>query len=254
MRKKIVAGNWKMNMDYGSGLELIQEISNAYSAIQLKSNQELILLLPFIHLHSARAALSLSTISLGAQNVHHESNGAFTGEVSAEMLSSLGIKYCLVGHSERRLYQKESDEELISKVKLLLEKGICPVFCVGESLSEREARREKEVVRQQLSILFSLSKEEFSKLVLAYEPVWAIGTGKTASSDQAQEMHAFIRSEVNANYNSEVSESVSILYGGSCKPDNAAELFSKADVDGGLIGGASLDASSFLAIFKALKV
>lgn len=250
MRKKIVAGNWKMNKNYSEGKKLIEEIlSNSSIAEEQK---KLIILPPFIHLSMASEVLDGSKIGLGAQNVHHESSGAYTGEVSAEMLRSIGAGYCLVGHSERRTYQKETDQELFSKVKQLLQQSIEVIFCIGETLEERESGKEKEIISQQLNVLFQLEDSEMEKLIIAYEPVWAIGTGKTASADQAQEIHAFIRSKLAERYGDTIAENTSILYGGSCKPDNAEELFGKEDVDGGLIGGASLEASSFLSIYKAL--
>ena len=239
-----------MNKDFQEGKELIDEIISHDPNID--EEKKLIIIPPFVHLSMAAELLKNSTIDLGAQNIHHEPEGAFTGEVSASMISSLGLQYCLVGHSERRSYQKESDQELISKVKLLLSNAIRPIFCIGETLDKREEGKEKEVILQQLQLLFELNDNEFRELILAYEPVWAIGTGRTASADQAQEMHAFIRESISKQYGSQMANDTTILYGGSCKAENAKELFAKEDVDGGLIGGASLEAHSFLAIFKSL--
>ena len=249
MRKKIVAGNWKMNKDLPEGKSLTEGILENFNQ---KEGSHLILIPPFTHLSETKKLIGTRGLELGAQNVHHEANGAYTGEVSCSMLKSIDVEYCLVGHSERRIYQNESEDELLAKVKQLLLSNISPIFCIGESLEERESGREYEVIEEQLKVIFELSADEFSKLIIAYEPVWAIGTGKTATSDQAQDMHAFIRSKVEEKYGSSSSQSLSILYGGSCKPDNAEELFSKEDVDGGLIGGASLDASSFIAIYNLL--
>ena len=252
MRKKIVAGNWKMNKDLGDGATLIEEILSGLGAKTLAEDQKVICIPPFIHLQKANNLLKNKPLELGAQNVHEEESGAYTGEVSAEMLKSVGASYCLVGHSERRTYQNETDTQLISKVKNLLTNGIVPIFCIGETLEQREAGQEFDIVRSQIEVLFELKSEEFSNIIIAYEPVWAIGTGKTASSDQAQEIHAYIRKVIADQYGSDLANELSILYGGSCKPDNAADLFSKEDVDGGLIGGASLDANSFMGIIKEL--
>lgn len=240
-----------MNMNLDEGLSLAKGIVNSLKSMEMENDLDVVLIPPFIHLNELNGLLKDSRLALGAQNVHKETSGAFTGEVSASMVKSVGVDYCLVGHSERRVYQQESDDELIAKVNQLLKEDIQAIFCVGESLEERESGKEKEVIADQLAVLFDLDESDFSNLIIAYEPVWAIGTGKTASSDQAQEMHAHIRAEISNKYGSSIADEIRILYGGSCKPDNAAELFSKKDVDGGLIGGASLDADSFVEIIKA---
>lgn len=242
-----------MNKDLNEGVDLVRSVVNQLSAHRLAEHHQVICLPPFTHLWRLRTEIDSTPIKLGAQNVHHEEEGAYTGEVSAAMLSSLGVDHCLVGHSERRIYQRESDDELKMKLDQLIKYQLTPIYCLGESLEERESGEEFNVVRRQLALTFSLSNVDFTKLIIAYEPVWAIGTGKTASAEQAQEMHAFIRKEVEKQYGMEIAEATSILYGGSCKPDNAAELFSQEDVDGGLIGGASLDAESFVAIIKELN-
>lgn len=252
MRKKIVAGNWKMNNDLQAGIHLIEEIKKMYAFIQDEKSAQVIIIPSFVQLLKASEQLADSKISLGAQNVHHKTHGAYTGEVSAEMLSSVNAKYCLVGHSERRIYQGEINEELFAKVQLLLAQNIIPIYCLGEQLEDRNTHNEFDVVKNQLEVVFELTPDEFSNLIIAYEPVWAIGTGKTATADQAQEMHAFLRREIQTKYGQSIADSISILYGGSCKPENATELFSKSDVDGGLIGGASLDAASFIGIIKAI--
>ncbi len=252
MRKKIVAGNWKMNKDIEEGVSLISEILELSKSVELSAKEEIVIIPPFIHLTEAKKKLGSSEVKIGAQNVHHKAEGAYTGEVSSRMLASIDMDYCLVGHSERRTYQKETDEQMLGKTRQLLEAGIQPIFCLGESLEERESDRYFEVVKSQLTVIFTLSEEEFSNVVIAYEPVWAIGTGKTASSDQAQEIHAYLRRLISEKYGEAVANDTTILYGGSCKPENAADLFSKEDVDGGLIGGASLDAQSFIGIIKAL--
>jgi len=252
MRKKVVAGNWKMNKALKEGISLCEEIRESLKEIELKQGLEVILFPPYLHLSELSNRLETTKVRLGAQNVHHEASGAYTGEISSVMLASVGVEYCLVGHSERRTYQKESNAELIGKVKSLLENKIKPIFCVGESLQDREGGREKEVIADQLSILYTLSQNELSDMIIAYEPVWAIGTGKTATAQQAQEMHAHIRSLLAEQYQSSLASRIPILYGGSCNPENASELFAKADVDGGLIGGASLKASSFVDIIQAI--
>lgn len=252
MREKIVAGNWKMNLNLQEGYELIEAIQKESVSLELNSDRKLILIPPYIHLARAAELISESKVELGAQNVHSEASGAFTGEVSAAMLKSAKVQYCLVGHSERREYQKEADAQLLAKTRQLLNHDIRPIFCLGEKLEQRENNQEEKVVTQQLSVLFGLQSEEFEKLIIAYEPVWAIGTGKNASAEQAQQMHAFIRSSVASQFGEEIAKKTSILYGGSVKPENASELFQMEDVDGGLIGGASLMADSFVDIFKAI--
>ncbi len=250
MRKKIVAGNWKMNNNFQEGIDLSNDLVSKYK--KSDKNKELIILPPFIHLTSVAEKLSNSKIHLGAQNCHTEGRGAYTGEVSARMLDSVGVRYCLVGHSERRANFFEDNNELKKKCKQLVSNYINPIFCCGELLRDRKYGSYFEVIEDQLEVLWSLSKTDFEKVIVAYEPVWAIGTGETASADQAQEIHKFIRRKISDEFGSETAENTSILYGGSCKPSNAVELFFKPDVDGGLIGGAALNTVDFLAIYNAL--
>jgi triosephosphate isomerase (TIM) len=248
MRKKIVAGNWKMNLTKNEGAELVQHI---LSGLAKNKEVKVILAPPFPFISDAVSQLDGTAISVSAQNCHHEANGAFTGEVSAETLASYDCAFCIVGHSERRAYFQEDDHHINLKIQRLLENNISPIFCCGESLEERESETHFEVVGTQIqSGLKGLKKDELLKVVVAYEPVWAIGTGKTAKPEQAQEMHAFIREKL-AEVLGKEAASISILYGGSVKPDNAKELFAQADIDGGLIGGASLNASDFLAIIHS---
>ena len=250
MRKKIVAGNWKMNKNLQEGLALAQELDASLKGKQV--NCEVVIGTPFIHLASVVKAIDTEKIGVAAQNCADKASGAYTGEVSAEMVASTGAKYVILGHSERRAYYHETAGMLKEKVLLALENKLTPIFCIGEVLEEREANRHFDVVKSQItSSLFDLSKEDFSKIVLAYEPVWAIGTGKTATAAQAQEMHAFIRKTLVEKYGEEVAENTSILYGGSCNASNAKELFSNPDVDGGLIGGASLGVDKFMPIIEA---
>lgn len=247
MRKNIVAGNWKMNKTFQEAEELIDQIVVGMDEKALKC--DLIICPPALYLEVASDYAEESRLSVGAQNVSEHEKGAYTGEISAAMLGSVDVEYCIVGHSERRKYFHETNEQLAKKVDLLLDYGIRPIFCCGEVLEERESNSQFEVVKKQLSeALFHLSADEFSNLVIAYEPVWAIGTGKTASPEQAQQMHAFIRGLMEEKYGKEVAQEVTILYGGSCNPGNAASLFANPDVDGGLIGGASLKADDFLKI------
>ncbi len=250
MRRKIVAGNWKMNKTFEEGKELTDEIIDR--ARKLSDDKEVILIPPYIHLAALQRLTNGYRIKVGAQNCHTESAGAYTGEISAAMLKSVGVEYCLVGHSERRTYNAESDEELYGKIEALLSEKIHPIFCCGEQLEDRKQEHHFEKVGQQLTPLWKLSQQEFEQVVIAYEPVWAIGTGETATSNQAQEMHAYIRKQIENHFDAEVAENTSILYGGSCKANNAEELFSKKDVDGGLIGGASLIADDFVGIINAL--
>ena len=252
MRQKIVAGNWKMNMDLQDGIALAKELSEDLS--KNKPNCGVVICTPFIHLASVASIINKDVMNLGAENCADKEKGAYTGEVSASMVRSTGAEYVILGHSERRAYYNETPEILKEKVNLALNNGLKDIFCIGEVLEEREAGRQNEVVGAQLAgSLFELTKEQFSNIVLAYEPVWAIGTGKTATSDQAEEMHSFIRKTIENKFGAEAAENVTILYGGSCKPSNARELFSKPDVDGGLIGGASLKAADFEAIIDAWK-
>ncbi|MDR3308324.1 MAG: triose-phosphate isomerase [Tannerella sp.] len=250
MRKKIVAGNWKMNTTLPEGLALAKGLNEALKGKTTKC--DVVAGVPFTHLASVVAAVDTAKIGVGAENCADKDKGAYTGEVSAAMIASTGAKYVIIGHSERRAYYHETPETLRAKVLLTLAAGLTPIFCIGEVLAEREAGKHFEVVDAQIaSSLFDLSVDDFGKLVLAYEPVWAIGTGVTATSEQAQEIHAHIRSTVAAKYGAKVADDTSILYGGSCNKDNARELFANPDVDGGLIGGASLSVDKFLPIIEA---
>ncbi len=252
MRKKIVAGNWKMNMNLEDGLALAKELNDKLS--KSTQNCDVIICTPFIHLASLAKVIDKNVMGLGAQNCADKEKGAYTGEVSAEMVKSTGAQYVILGHSERRGYYGETLEILKQKVLLALKNGLEIIFCIGESLEEREAGKQNEVVRTELEgSVFNLSPEEFSHITIAYEPIWAIGTGKTATSDQAEEIHAYIRSIIAEKYGKDVADSTSILYGGSCKASNAPELFAKSDIDGGLIGGASLKADDFIGIIDAWK-
>lgn len=254
MRKKIVAGNWKMNLDYTEGLALFSEVINMVND-EVTGNQQAIVCSPFIHLHSlAQLAKTYTKVAVGAQNAHQAESGAFTGEVSAKMVASVGATYVILGHSERRQYFGESNELLAKKTDMVLKHGLSPIFCIGESLQERESGVYFDVIKQQLTEgIFHLDAEGFAKLVIAYEPIWAIGTGVTASAEQAQEIHAFIRKEIATKYGTTVAEAITILYGGSCNPKNAPELFGKPDIDGGLIGGASLKSRDFVDILKVFN-
>ena len=252
MRKKIVAGNWKMNLNLQEGIALAKEINEAMTAE--KPNCDVVICTPFIHLASVAQVLNADLVGLGAENCADKEKGAFTGEVSAEMVKSTGAQYVILGHSERRQYYGETAEILKEKVQLALKHGLKVIFCCGETLEERESNRQNAVVKAELDgSVFNLTAEEWKNIVLAYEPIWAIGTGKTATSDQAEEMLCYIRSTVAEKYGKEVAEETSILYGGSCKASNAPELFSKPNIDGGLIGGASLKAADFKGIIDAWK-
>jgi triosephosphate isomerase (TIM) len=252
MRKQIAAANWKMNLTYQQAAALLQTLVS--TDITLKENQAAVFAVPFPYLEMAVDTIQhKKNYFIAAQNCSDKKSGAYTGEVSAEMLKSLDLNYCLVGHSERREYFGESNQVLAEKINLCLSNGIIPIFCCGEALQTREQNRQNTYVEQQLrESLFHLSKEELLKIVIAYEPIWAIGTGKTASTEQAQEMHAFIRSVLKNQYGESTAEQISILYGGSVKANNASELFASKDVDGGLVGGASLIATEFNEIIKAL--
>lgn len=252
MRKKIVAGNWKMNMNLQDGVALAKEINEALVAD--KPNCEVIICTPFIHLASVAGVLDSTVVGLGAENCADKAKGAYTGEVSAEMVKSTGAQYVILGHSERRQYYGETAEILKEKVDLALANGLKILFCCGETLEEREAEKQNEVVKAELEgSVFHLDAEAWKNIIIAYEPIWAIGTGKTATSDQAEEMLAYIRSTVAEKYGAEAAEETSILYGGSCKASNAPELFSKPNIDGGLIGGASLKCADFKGIIDAWK-
>ncbi|WP_207533189.1 triose-phosphate isomerase [Desertivirga arenae] len=246
MRKKIVAGNWKMNLDYTSGMSLISEVLNMVND-EVRGDQEVIVCPPAVLVYSvAQLAKGNPKVSVGAQNCHEAESGAFTGEISASQIKSVGAQYVILGHSERRQYFGETNELLAKKTDAVLKNGLKPIFCIGETLEERNQNIHFQLIKDQLAEgVFHLSAEEFAKVVLAYEPVWAIGTGVTASPEQAQEVHEFIRKEVAAKYGEEVAEDTTILYGGSCNPKNAADLFAQKDIDGGLIGGASLKSRDF---------
>jgi triosephosphate isomerase len=248
MRKKIVAGNWKMNTTLLEGIELAKNVNSQVSG----KDVTVVLCVPFIHLAEVAKVISKPALFAGAQNCADKDSGAYTGEVSPAMVKSTGAVYVILGHSERRAYYGETDSILAVKVKLALANNLIPIFCIGEVLEEREAGKHFDVVKKQLDEgLFHLSADDFSKIVIAYEPVWAIGTGKTATPAQAQEIHKVIRGHIALKYGAEIAGSCPILYGGSCKASNAGELFANPDVDGGLIGGASLKAEEFMGIVTA---
>ena len=251
MRKNIVAGNWKMNNNATQTLALINGIKEAIQTLDLTTR--VIVSPAFVNLSLAVNAAEESVIEVAGQNMHQATNGAFTGEISADMLTNIGVKSVILGHSERRTYFGENDQLLAEKVNAALENNLEIIFCFGELLEDRKSGNHFAVVESQLkNALFHLGANAWSNIVLAYEPVWAIGTGETASPEQAQEMHAFIRNLIKETYSSEIAEDVSILYGGSVKPGNAVEIFSKEDVDGGLIGAAALKVEDFTAIIKAI--
>ena len=253
MRKKIVAGNWKMNMDLAEGLKFAGSMEKHFK--DNPSGKALVILCPpFIHLAAISEILKHGKVALGAQNCAAEASGAYTGEVSAWMVRSTGAQYVIIGHSERRTSYHEDDKLLNKKTLLAINSGLKVIFCCGEVLNEREAGKHFLIVRRQLEEgLFSLTGEQMDMIVVAYEPVWAIGTGLTASPEQAQEMHKYIRDLVKEKYGNDCAKKLPILYGGSCKPSNASEIFSKPDVDCGLIGGASLKKEDFIAIVEALQ-
>lgn len=247
MRKNIVAGNWKMNTTVPEGIELAKAVVAKSS--EVPASVKLIIAPPFTHLVPVAEVVKGSVVGLSAQNCADKEKGAYTGEVSVSMLASAGCEYTILGHSERRQYYGETDAKLVEKVKLAIAQGISPIFCVGENLDEREANRHFEVVSEQIkNVLYTLSTEEMAKVIVAYEPVWAIGTGKTATAEQAQEIHACIRKVLADKFGAQVADDTTILYGGSCKPSNAKELFACPDIDGGLIGGAALKADDFIQI------
>ncbi len=253
MRKQIAAANWKMNCSYQQAEKLLDDILKP--GIALQPHQQVLFAVPFPYLIMANSEVSDETnYDIAAQNCYTKKSGAYTGEVSAEILDSINVKYCVVGHSERREYFNESNQMLAEKVNILLEYGITPVFCCGEPLQIREAGTQNNFVETQLQeSLFHLSEAQVSQIIIAYEPIWAIGTGKTATTAQAQEIHAYLRSVLAKKYGKSVASDISILYGGSVKAANAKELFSCEDVDGGLVGGASLNPEEFIAIITALK-
>ena len=250
MRQKIVAGNWKCNTTVQEGIELAKAV-NALVVNEGAKDVTVVLGTPFTHITKVVETVDASRVGVAAQNCAAEAKGAFTGEVSAEMVKSTGANFVILGHSERREYYGETSEILNKKVALALKNGLTPIFCCGEALSIRQAETHNEYVKQQLEeTVFTLSADDFKKIVIAYEPIWAIGTGVTASSEQAQDMHANIRAAVTAKFGASVAEETSILYGGSCNAKNAKELFANKDVDGGLIGGASLKAEDFIQIIN----
>lgn len=249
MRKKIIAGNWKMNNDSDNALKLTSEVVNIASD-EVSADVVLVVIPPFPFLKSVSGLLKVNeNVFLGAQNCHEKKSGAYTGEVSVEMLKSVGTKYVVIGHSERREYFNETNQQVALKTDAVLAEGLTPIFCCGESLDTREHGDPYAFVKNQISeSLFHLSNDDFKQIVIAYEPIWAIGTGRTATSDQAQYMHAALRKHIAEKYGKDIADSISLLYGGSCNPTNAKELFSCEDVDGGLIGGASLKSRDFIDI------
>ncbi len=253
MRKKIVAGNWKMNLDLDAGKTLVNDILAGMPS--LDENRQVVICPPFIHLQQvAQATANTKHVYTGAQNCYTETSGAYTGEVSAPMVKSTGAAYVILGHSERREYFNETNEMLAKKTDTALAAGLKVIFCCGEPLAIRDAETQNSYVEQQIKEgIFHLDVQQLENVVIAYEPIWAIGTGRTASSAQAQDMHAHIRSVLAAKYGGQVADNMTILYGGSCKPSNAAELFACPDVDGGLIGGASLQAADFHGIIAAMN-
>jgi len=250
MRKKVIAGNWKMNKTLEEGLALASEVANI-AKDEVPADVHVVICVPYISLASVSKVIN-DKVALGAQNVYQKESGAFTGEISASMLTSVGVKYVIIGHSERREYFGETNQQLAEKVNISLAHGLTPLFCCGETLAQREKGIHIDFVNSQLTeSLFHLSEVEIKKVVIAYEPIWAIGTGVTASDDQAQEMHEKIRQHLASKYGQAIAEEISILYGGSMKPDNAKGLLSRKDIDGGLIGGASLKSRDFIDIAKS---
>ena len=248
MRKHIVAGNWKMNTTPQEGLELALDIISQSQP----SDVQLIIAPPYTHLWEISKVIEGTNIAIASQNIAKEDKGAYTGEIAAEMLTDIAVQYVIIGHSERRSYYGENSEILAQKTNKALQNNLLPIFCIGENLEEREQNIHFDIIKTQLEEgLFHLSKEEIRLVVIAYEPVWAIGTGKTATAEQAQEIHAYIRQLLQEKYNEDIAQNSSILYGGSCKPSNAKELFSQQDIDGGLIGGAALQAEDFIAIAQS---
>ncbi|HFK5508466.1 triose-phosphate isomerase [Elizabethkingia anophelis] len=250
MRKKIVAGNWKMNKTYSEAQDLMHELDRYKK--HNATNCEIYIAPPALYLTTAKNIFLNDEIGVFAQDMSEHTSGAYTGEIAVDMLASVNATGAIIGHSERRQYHGETDSHCNRKVKLALDNGLVPIYCNGETLEQRKSGQHFEVIKNQTEVaLFTLSAEEIKKVVIAYEPVWAIGTGETASPEQAQEIHAHIRSLIAAKYGQEVADEISILYGGSVKPENAKEIFSKPDVDGGLIGGAALKIEDFTAIIKA---
>ncbi|BAV94105.1 triose-phosphate isomerase [Ichthyobacterium seriolicida] len=253
MREKIIAGNWKMNNGIDESKQLLKELLALITPLDLKV-KKIIVSPSFTNLHGVSKYLDNTKISVAAQNLHQENSGAYTGEVSAHMLKSINVNKVILGHSERRMLFGETNDILASKVNASLKHSMEIIFCIGESLEDRESKSHFEVVSSQIKEgLFHLSNKDFNNIILAYEPVWAIGTGKTASPEQAQEMHNYIRNIISDKYGDDIAQKTSIIYGGSCNPNNALDIFSKKDVDGGLIGGASLKAKDFLSIINCLN-
>ncbi|MCA0426031.1 MAG: triose-phosphate isomerase [Bacteroidetes bacterium] len=254
MRKKIIAGNWKMNKNFEEGLALVSEAANMIHD-EYQGSAQVVFIPPFIHLNAVSKLISAeANLFSGAQNCSNHASGAYTGEISTGMIKSCGASFVIIGHSERRQYFNETNDWLARKVDAVLSENLTPIYCCGETLEERESNVHFDVLKKQISEgLFHLSAEAMKQVIIAYEPVWAIGTGKTASTAQAQEVHAFIRSLIEEKYNKEVADSITIQYGGSVKPENAAELFSAPDIDGALVGGAALQSRSFADIVKAMK-
>lgn len=253
MRKKIIAGNWKMNKNLEEGLALASEVSNMVND-EYHGSAEVVLIPPFLHVASiSKLTSGMPKMHTGAQNCSNHKSGAYTGEISADMIKSTGATFVIIGHSERRQYFGEHNDWLAKKVDAALEAGLTPIYCCGETLEEREANTHFDILKSQISEgLFHLNETQIQQVVIAYEPVWAIGTGKTASTAQAQEIHAFIRNLITEKYSAAVAQEITIQYGGSVKPENAAELFSAPDIDGALVGGAALQSRSFTDIVKAM--
>lgn len=250
MRKKVIAGNWKMNLDLNESISLISELKNELKEKEI--NCDVVICPPFISLDTAKELTKDSVIELGAQNIYFEESGAYTGEISAKMIISVGCKYVILGHSERRTIFHESDDYINRKIVHALKNNLIPIFCVGETLEERENNTTFNVIKRQITVgLIDITKTDFEKVIIAYEPVWAIGTGKTASPEQAEEVHKYIRNLIEEIYDAESAAKVIIQYGGSVKPDNAKELLSQPNIDGALVGGACLKADSFLKIIQA---
>lgn len=252
MRRQIVAGNWKMNKSFQEAEDLFNDLCEVIDQQGITKNTEIIICPPALYLEMALDFTQESSFSIGAQDVSMHDGGAYTGDISASMLASMQVEYSILGHSERRKYHGETDDQIAQKVEAVLRNELTPIVCCGEVLEEREAGKHLEVIRRQIEIaLFRLDPLDFAKVIIAYEPVWAIGTGKTATPEQAQEIHAFIRELIQEKYGKELAKKTPILYGGSCNAKNAKELFAQPDVDGGLIGGASLVAADFIAIANA---
>ena len=247
MRKKIVAGNWKMNTTVPEGIELAKAV--VAKSAEVPSSVKLIIATPFTHLYPIAEVVKGTVVGLSAENCADHAKGAYTGQVSVDMLTSVGCEYTILGHSERRQYYTETDEKLVEKTKLALAAGLKVILCVGENLEEREAGKHFDVCEAQIkNVLYNFTEEDMKNIIVAYEPVWAIGTGKTATAEQAEEIHAFIRKTIADKFGAQAADDTTILYGGSCKPSNANELFAQPDIDGGLIGGAALKADDFIQI------